>query len=200
MTETAPSGFANDAHRLEWPVKRGHSNGALRMQKDPAGCSESRRVMPGVNELARWPEAPLRRPLGRVERSHWSVCAGIPAGSTVDCSPTMTRLCRLQARACARVHASSDAVRSMSTRSDGYKCCSTVSTSRRSPTAECDPVTRALELRPEGDSNVMLTVPNVRLDAGKTCTIVIVGRVRTAPKFETSDAMAAPACSGRQSG
>jgi hypothetical protein len=63
--------------------------------------------------------------------------------------------------------------------------------------AEFDPVTGALELRPDGDSNVMLTVPNVRLEAGKTCTIVIVGRVRTAPKLETfvieDQAMAAPA-------
>lgn len=50
---------------------------------------------------------------------------------------------------------------------------------------------RALRLRPlqrrteaRGESSVMLTVPNVRLDAGKTYTIVIVGRVRTAPKLE----------------
>ncbi|HEU4692625.1 MAG TPA: DUF4397 domain-containing protein [Vicinamibacterales bacterium] len=50
---------------------------------------------------------------------------------------------------------------------------------------EFDPITGALELRPDGDSNVMLTVPNVRLDASKTYTFVIVGRVRTAPKLET---------------
>lgn len=49
---------------------------------------------------------------------------------------------------------------------------------------EIDPLTGSLELRPEGDSNVMLSVPNVRLDAGKTYTIVVVGRVRTAPKLE----------------
>src|SRR5688572_33369059 len=37
-------------------------------------------------------------------------------------------------------------------------------------------MTGALELRPD-DSNVMLAVPNVRLEAGKTYTIVIVARV-----------------------
>lgn len=62
---------------------------------------------------------------------------------------------------------------------------------------EIDPVTGALELRPEGESNVMLAVPDVRLDAGKTYTIVILGRVRTAPKLETlviaDEAIAAPA-------
>ena len=62
---------------------------------------------------------------------------------------------------------------------------------------EMDPLSGSLELRPEGESNVMLTIPNVRLDAGKTYTIVIVGRVRTAPKLEAfvieDQAMATPA-------
>lgn len=61
---------------------------------------------------------------------------------------------------------------------------------------EIDPFSGALELRPEGESNVMLSVPSVRLDAGKTYTIVIVGRVRIAPKLETfvieDQAMTAP--------
>ena len=62
---------------------------------------------------------------------------------------------------------------------------------------ETDPLSGSLELRPEGESNVMLTIPNVRLVAGKTYTIVIVGRVRTAPKLEAfvieDQAMATPA-------
>ena len=62
---------------------------------------------------------------------------------------------------------------------------------------EMDPLSGSLELRPEGESNVMLTIPNVRLVAGKTYTIVIVGRVRTAPKLEAfvieDQAMATPA-------
>ena len=62
---------------------------------------------------------------------------------------------------------------------------------------EMDPLSGSLELRPEGESNVMLTIPNVRLDAGKTYTIVIVGRVRTAPKLEAfvieDQTMATPA-------
>lgn len=49
---------------------------------------------------------------------------------------------------------------------------------------EIDPVAGSLELRPEAESNAMLTVPNVRLDAGKTYTIMVVGRVRIAPKLE----------------
>ena len=61
---------------------------------------------------------------------------------------------------------------------------------------EIDPVAGSLELRPEGSSNAMLTLPDVRLDAGKTYTIVIVGRVRTAPKLEAfvieDQAMGAP--------
>lgn len=62
---------------------------------------------------------------------------------------------------------------------------------------EIAPVAGSLELRPEGISNVMLTVPDVRLDAGKSYTIVVVGRVRTAPKLEAfvieDQVMAAPA-------
>ena len=50
---------------------------------------------------------------------------------------------------------------------------------------DIDPFAGTLELRPEGESNVMLSIPNVRLDAGKTYTIVVIGRVRTAPKLET---------------
>lgn len=49
---------------------------------------------------------------------------------------------------------------------------------------EIDPLSGSLELRPQGESNVMLTVSNVRLEAGKTYTIVIVGRVRIAPQLE----------------
>ena len=49
---------------------------------------------------------------------------------------------------------------------------------------EMDPLSGSLELRPEGESNVMLSVPEMRLEAGKTYTIVVMGRVRTAPKLE----------------
>ena len=50
--------------------------------------------------------------------------------------------------------------------------------------AEMDPLSGSLELRPEGESNVMLSIPDVRLEPGKTYTIVVMGRVRTAPKLE----------------
>lgn len=61
---------------------------------------------------------------------------------------------------------------------------------------EIDPVTGALELRPEGQSTVALSVPNVRMDAGKSYTIVVVGGVKTTPKLEAfvieDQAMATP--------
>ncbi len=50
---------------------------------------------------------------------------------------------------------------------------------------EVDPMTATLEVRPEGQRNVMLAIPNVRLEAGKNYTIVIAGHARTAPKLET---------------
>jgi hypothetical protein len=62
---------------------------------------------------------------------------------------------------------------------------------------EVDAFTGALQLRHEDGDNVVLDVPNVRLDAGKSYTIVVVGRVKTAPRLEAfvieDQAMAAPA-------
>lgn len=49
---------------------------------------------------------------------------------------------------------------------------------------EVDAFTGALQLKHEGDANVVLDVPNVRLDAGKSYTIVVVGRAKTAPRLE----------------
>lgn len=49
---------------------------------------------------------------------------------------------------------------------------------------EIDPIVGTLELRPEGSPNLMLAVPGVDLAAGKSYSIVVVGRVRTAPKLE----------------
>ena len=61
---------------------------------------------------------------------------------------------------------------------------------------EIDPVAGALELRPEGESTVALSVPDVRLDAGKSYTIVVVGGVKGTPRLEAfvieDQAMAAP--------
>lgn len=48
-----------------------------------------------------------------------------------------------------------------------------------------EPVAGPLELRPDHQPAAMLTVPDVHLDAGKSYTLVVVGRVRTAPKLET---------------
>lgn len=49
---------------------------------------------------------------------------------------------------------------------------------------EVDAFTGSLQLKHEDDANVVLDVPNVRLDAGKSYTIVVVGRVKTAPRLE----------------
>lgn len=61
---------------------------------------------------------------------------------------------------------------------------------------EVDAFTGSLQLKHEDDANVVLDVPNVRLDAGKSYTIVVVGRVKTAPRLEAfvieDQAMAAP--------
>jgi hypothetical protein len=48
-----------------------------------------------------------------------------------------------------------------------------------------DPYTGSLELKPDHQSGTMLSIPNVRLNAGKSYTLIVVGRVRTAPKLDT---------------
>lgn len=62
---------------------------------------------------------------------------------------------------------------------------------------EVDAFTGTLQLRHEdNDEAVLLSVPDVRLDAGKTYTIVVVGRVKGTPRLEAfvieDQAMAAP--------
>lgn len=62
---------------------------------------------------------------------------------------------------------------------------------------EIDPVFGALQVRPEGSEAVLLTVPEVRLDAGKSYTVVVVGAAagRGAQKLEAfviEDQPAAP--------
>ncbi|MFN2447878.1 MAG: DUF4397 domain-containing protein [Vicinamibacterales bacterium] len=49
---------------------------------------------------------------------------------------------------------------------------------------EIDPVSGSLEIRAGGESTPMLTVPNVRIEAGKVYTVVVVGKVRATPKLE----------------
>lgn len=62
---------------------------------------------------------------------------------------------------------------------------------------EIDPVNGALELRVEGESKVLLSVPAVRMEAGKSYTIVVVGGIKAAPRLEAfvieDHATAAPA-------
>jgi Domain of unknown function (DUF4397) len=49
---------------------------------------------------------------------------------------------------------------------------------------EIDPMTVTLEVRPQGKTNVLLTVPNVKFEAGHIYTIVLAGKVSGAPKLE----------------
>jgi len=49
---------------------------------------------------------------------------------------------------------------------------------------EVEPMTAWLEIRPEGKKDTLATVPSVKWEAGKTYTIVVVGRAKGVPKLE----------------
>ncbi|HEY8224185.1 MAG TPA: DUF4397 domain-containing protein [Pyrinomonadaceae bacterium] len=49
---------------------------------------------------------------------------------------------------------------------------------------EVDPMTATLEVRPEGQNNAVLTIPNAKFNAGDTYTIVLTGKAKGAPKLE----------------
>jgi len=60
---------------------------------------------------------------------------------------------------------------------------------------EVTPYTGALEVRAHNDATPVTTLPNIRLDAGKSYTIVVVGSRRRAPKLEAfliEDVVGAP--------
>lgn len=48
-----------------------------------------------------------------------------------------------------------------------------------------EPFTGSLELRPTGEPQAMLTVPDVSFQPGRSYTVVLVGRVRVDPPLET---------------
>ncbi len=50
---------------------------------------------------------------------------------------------------------------------------------------DVDPLTTTLEVRPVNETNSMFTTPDMKFDAGKIYTILLVGRAKTAPKLET---------------
>jgi hypothetical protein len=50
--------------------------------------------------------------------------------------------------------------------------------------SELDPMSGTLEVRPEGSNNAVLTIPNVKFNAGETYTIVLTGKAKGAPKLE----------------
>src|SRR5215475_16161556 len=49
---------------------------------------------------------------------------------------------------------------------------------------EIDPVTGALEVRPEGKPNALVTVPAQKFEAGHLYTIIVTGKAKGAPKLE----------------
>ncbi len=51
---------------------------------------------------------------------------------------------------------------------------------------EVDPMNITLELRPEGQQNTLLMVPNARFEAGKIYTIIIMGRAKGSPRLEAT--------------
>lgn len=50
--------------------------------------------------------------------------------------------------------------------------------------SEFEPMSGTLEVRPEGKNNAVLTIPNVKFDAGDTYTIVVLGKAQGTPKLE----------------
>ena len=51
---------------------------------------------------------------------------------------------------------------------------------------EVDPMTATLEVRPEGQNNAVLTIPNAKFNAGDSYTIVLTGKAKGAPKLEAT--------------
>jgi hypothetical protein len=49
---------------------------------------------------------------------------------------------------------------------------------------EIDPVTGGLEVRPQGKTNVLLTVPELKLEPGHLYTIILTGKAKGSPKLE----------------
>jgi hypothetical protein len=44
-------------------------------------------------------------------------------------------------------------------------------------------MTATLEVRPNDQKNTLVTIPNIKWDAGKTYTIIVTGRAKGAPKL-----------------
>jgi Domain of unknown function (DUF4397)/BON domain len=49
---------------------------------------------------------------------------------------------------------------------------------------EIDPMSGTLEVRPEGQNNAVLRIPNAKFSAGEIYTIVVTGKAKGAPKLE----------------
>jgi GrpB-like predicted nucleotidyltransferase (UPF0157 family) len=49
---------------------------------------------------------------------------------------------------------------------------------------EVDPMTATLEVRPEGQNNAVLTIPNAKFNADTTYTVVVTGKAKGTPKLE----------------
>jgi len=49
---------------------------------------------------------------------------------------------------------------------------------------EVDPMNVTLEVRPTSQKNILLTVPNLKFEAGKIYTIIVTGHTKTEPRLE----------------
>ena len=57
---------------------------------------------------------------------------------------------------------------------------------------EVDPMRATLEVRPEGKKNVLTTIPNASLEAGKIYNIVLAGRGQKLEAFTIEDQLETP--------
>jgi hypothetical protein len=83
------------------------------------------------------------------------------------------------------LHASPDAGEvDMYAREGNKKLFAGINALKETGYSEFDPMSGTIEVRPEGKTNAVLSIPNAKFDAGDTYTIVVVGRAKGTPKLE----------------
>src|SRR5207248_8484611 len=98
------------------------------------------------------------------------------------------------------IHASADAGEvDIYTKQGNKKLFGGVNALSETSYSEFDPMSATLEVRPEGQNNAVLTIPNAKFQTGNTYTVVITGKAKGTPKLEgmiIEDKLAGPAKSG----
>src|ERR1700752_33544 len=83
------------------------------------------------------------------------------------------------------IHASPDAAEvDVVAKQGNKKLFSGVDTGSDTKYTEVEPMTSALEIRPEGKDNALVSLPNAKFDKGKLYTIVVAGRNNGMPKLQ----------------